>query len=108
MPRDFQLYLDDMISSCKKIIKYTDLMTPDQFFHNNIIYDAVLYNLLIIGEAAKNLPENIRNQYAQVEWKKISGFRDIIAHAYFGIDNSILWEIIHSKIPNLLAKLKTD
>lgn len=67
--------------------------------------DAVLRNLMIIGEAAKNLPEEFKLMYPTVDWKKIAGLRDIIAHVYFGIDNQILWDIVHVKIPELLTKL---
>ena len=81
-------------------------MSLEQFSKDEMAYDAVLRNLLIIGEAAKNLPEDTRKKYPDVEWKKICGFRDIIAHAYFGIDNTILWDIIQSKIPVLWKSLK--
>jgi uncharacterized protein with HEPN domain len=103
--RDFELYLNDIKHFCEKILKYTKSMSQDQFIKDEMAYDAVLRNLLIIGEAAKNLPDNRRKDYSLVEWKKICGFKDIIAHAYFGIDNTILWDIIQSKIPTLLKAL---
>lgn len=106
MPRDFQLYLKDIKHSCEKIIKFTTGVSLDQFMMNELIYDAVLRNLMIIGEAAKNIPEYIRIKFPHIEWKKISGFRDIIAHAYFGIDNTILWDIIQFKIPALLRSIE--
>ena len=105
MQRNFELYLNDIKLSCEKILRYTKNMSQEQFFKDEMAYDAVLRNLLIIGEAAKNLPENIRKEHLHVEWKKICGLRDIIAHAYFGIDNTILWDIIQSKIPSLLKAL---
>lgn len=83
-------------------------MTAEQLFQNEITYDAVLRNLMVIGEAAKCLPENIQNQFPTVEWKKISGFRDIIAHAYFGIDDMIVWDIVQTKIPPLLTALNSN
>ncbi len=108
MSRDFQLYFNDIQYSCEKILRFTQNLSLDQFMTNELIYDAVLRNLMIIGEAAKNIPENIRNEYPDVEWKKISRFRDIIAHAYFGIDNTILWDIIQSKIPVLLKAISKE
>lgn len=71
-----------------------------------MVFDAVLRNLITLGEAAKNLPEEIRNKHHDIEWKKICGLRDILTHAYFGIDNAILWEVVHSKIPELLKALQ--
>jgi len=106
VPRDFQLYINDIQHSCKKIIKYTLNISQEQFFKDDLIYDAVLRNLLIIGEAAKNIPENVRSLYPKIEWKKICGFRDIVVHTYFGIDNAIVWDIIQTKIPVLLRELK--
>lgn len=105
MPRDFQLYLQDIKTACEKIVKYTKNMSQEQFYKDEITYDAVLRNLLVIGEAAKNIPENIKSQFAHIEWKKICGLRDIIAHTYFGIDNAILWDVVQSKIPVLLSEL---
>ena len=87
-------------------MKYTEKLSEEQFFKDELIYDAVLRNLLVIGEAAKNLPESFKTPFSHVEWKKICGLRDIIAHTYFGLDNSILWDVIHNKIPALLDQLQ--
>lgn len=81
-------------------------MSKAEFSDNDIVFDAVLRNLLVIGEASKNLPDFVKNQYPLIEWKKISGLRDIIAHAYFGIDNSILWDVVSNKIPELLQQFQ--
>ncbi len=64
-------------------------------------YDAVVRNLEIIGEAAKNIPEAARVKMAGIEWKKTAGLRDVIAHAYFGIDDAILWDVLRHKVPDL-------
>lgn len=106
MSRDLKFYLQDIKHSCEKILKFTQGITQEKFIQNELIYDAVLRNLLVIGEASKKLPEDIRNKYPNIEWKKICGFRDIIAHEYFGINNEILWDIIHSKIPHLLNSIE--
>lgn len=105
MPRDYLLYLADIRVSCEKIIRYTKGLSKEQFFRDELTYDAVLRNLLVIGEAAKNLPEIITRQFSLVDLKKICGFRDI-AHAYFGIDNAILWDIVDTKISALLDALQ--
>lgn len=105
MPRDFQLYINDIVRSCEKIIRYSQNVSKDEFIKDEILYDAVLRNLIIIGEAAKGLPENNRNEFKNIEWKKICGLRDIITHAYFGIDNEIIWDIIQTKIPLLYSSL---
>ena len=58
----------------------------------------MLHNLEIIGEAAKHVPEEVRLKIPTVEWRKVAGFRDWLAHAYFGIDLDILWDVIQNKV----------
>ena len=66
-----------------------------------MIVDAVIRNLEIIGEAAKNIPKQVKEKYPDVEWRKISGLRDILAHEYFGVDLEVLWDVIKHKLPLL-------
>lgn len=105
MSRNPRLYLEDMQQSCAKILRFTAGLSFDQFKQDDRTYDAVLRNLEIIGEAAKNMPEELRQRFPFVEWRKISGFRDIAAHQYFSISDSIIWDIIQNKIPQLSAQI---
>ncbi len=66
-----------------------------------IRWDAVVRNLEVIGEAAKNVPEDLRQRYPVVEWRKLAGLRDILAHAYFGLDGEIIWDVVANKLPAL-------
>ena len=68
MSRDWRLYLEDMIDCCQKIIDYTSGLDMPVFKDTSLVYDATLRNLEILGEAAKNIPEDIRGRYPQVEW----------------------------------------
>jgi hypothetical protein len=79
MSRDWLLYLDDMIACCRKVIEYTREMDMDAFLGNAQTYDAVLRNLEILGEAAKNIPEDVRRRRPDVEWRKIAGLRTSIS-----------------------------
>lgn len=101
MSRNFKLYLDDMLKSINKIERYTKGMNRQQLSANELTFDAVIYNLQIIGEAVKHIPPEIRDRYPQVEWRKIAGLRDIVAHAYFSIDDQIVWDIIQNKLLDL-------
>ncbi|MCK4463355.1 MAG: DUF86 domain-containing protein [Candidatus Omnitrophica bacterium] len=105
--RDYNLYIEDILTATKSIEKYTKGLNFLDFKKNNLIIDAVVRNLEIIGEAAKNIPPNLRNKAPQIEWKKICGLRDILAHEYFGVDVEVVWDILKNKLPDLKKKIKT-
>lgn len=63
--------------------------------------DAVIRNFLIIGEAVKNLPVDLKKRYPAVEWKQMAGLRDVMAHGYYRVDYEVVWEIITEKLPAL-------
>lgn len=106
MSRDWQLYLEDMRVCCDKVLDYTRGLELPDFLANAMMYDAVLRNLEILGEAAKNIPDEIRRQHPHVEWRKIAGLRDVLAHAYFGLEDETLWDIVRNKLPVLKSQLQ--
>ncbi|MBL6983626.1 MAG: DUF86 domain-containing protein [Anaerolineales bacterium] len=107
MSREFRFYLEDILEACRRIKLYTDGLSFDQFVENNLVYDAVLRNIEIIGEAVKQVPIDIRDQHPEVEWRRIAGMRDIVAHHYFSIHDEIIWDIVENKIPALQEQIKT-
>ena len=108
MPRDFEVYLEDIREAITKIQNYTSDSTQETFAQDGRTIDAVVRNLLIIGEAAKMIPESMRADYPNIEWKKIAGLRDILAHHYFDVDLDIVWDIVRNKIPSLEKELSQD
>jgi uncharacterized protein with HEPN domain len=90
--RDWRLYADDMVESCAKIRRFIAGMTYEGFVADERTYDAVVRNLEVIGEAAKNLPEEVLVRAPAVEWRKIRGMRDILAHGYFSLDAKVVWD----------------
>lgn len=103
--RDYNLYLDDILEAIKRIEKYAINLTFQELKKNGLIIDGVVRNLEIIGEAAKNIPARIKEKYSEIEWKKIAGLRDILAHEYFGVDLEVLWDIVKNKLPVLKSKV---
>lgn len=106
MSRDESLYLADIQESCEKVLRFTKGMTYKDFVHDDLHFDAVLRNLEIIGEAVKNISEETRQKYPNVKWRKIAGFRDIVAHQYFGINDETVWDIVENEIPALITSVK--
>jgi uncharacterized protein with HEPN domain len=68
-------------------------------------YDAVVRNLEIIGEAAKHVPDDLRRQVPGIDGRKVAAFRDVLAHAYHGIDDDVLWDVVREKVPALASQL---
>ncbi len=101
MFRNLGLYLTDIIHGIDKIQQYTSGMTYDDLLADDKTFDAVIHNLQIIGEATKQIPKAIRQKYTQIEWHKIAGLRNIIAHAYFNVNPKIVWNILTTKLKPL-------
>lgn len=106
MPRSYTLYMKDIFISAQKIMEYTRDFTYEKFIQDQLVQDAVIRNLEIIGEAARNIPDEIKMRHTGIEWQKILGIRNIIAHAYFRIDLQIFWDIIQSDVPGLKEAIK--
>lgn len=106
MSRSWELFFRDMLEAARKVIRYTDDRQAEAFVADEMAYDATLRNLEILGEAAKNIPEEIRKRYPEVDWRGVAGLRDVLAHAYFALDDATLWKIVRVDIPRLLDQLE--
>jgi uncharacterized protein with HEPN domain len=93
--------------SCDKIARYTAGLSVEDFVTDERTFDAVIRNLQLIGEAVKNLPNDLCDRYPEIEWRKIAGLRNILVHAYFTIEDEIIWDVVQAKIPGLRATVTT-
>ncbi|MDO8704773.1 MAG: DUF86 domain-containing protein [Sulfuricaulis sp.] len=101
MSRDWLLYLDDIAQGAGKILRYISDLSFEEFCANDVIFDAVLFNLQVIGEAAKKLPDAVKVAVPGIEWSDAAKFRDIIAHHYFALDAQIVWDVARNRVPEI-------
>ena len=106
MSRDWRLFAGDIRDCCARIEAYVRGMTQTEFQADEKTVDAVVRNLEVIGEAAKNLPEAVRRRMPEIDWRKVAGLRDILIHAYFGIDEDILWDVVSARVPEVGAAVR--
>jgi uncharacterized protein with HEPN domain len=97
--REFILYFEDMLQSMNRIEEYLGELDFRKFKMNNLVVDAIIRNFEIIGEASKNIPNDIQEEYPEIPWRKMYGLRNLIAHEYFGIDYEMIWEIAKNNLP---------
>ena len=107
MPRSQLLYLSDIAEAAENIRSYVGNRSFEEFRNDRMRVDAVVRNFEVIGEAVKNLSEDLKTKFPATDWKAVAGFRDTLIHGYFGIDLEILWDIIEHKIPELQREITT-
>lgn len=109
--RDWKILFEDIIESIKKIEDYTKDISFQDFAQSPLIIDAVVRNIEIIGEASKNIPQEVQNKFKDIPWQKIKGIRNRIVHEYFAVDISIIWFITQNELgplKEILAKHLTE
>ena len=107
MSRDPRLYLEDILEAIRRVRLLTAGLDKERFREEWRAQDATLRNLEILGEAVKHLPSDLTSLHSGVAWKNIAGFRDFLAHAYFGVDDEIVWDIVTTKLDPLDAAVRS-
>lgn len=101
MKRTYKLYLNDILEAIERIENYLKGLTFEEFSKNKLVIDAVVRNFEIIGEATKHIPEDVKKEHGQIQWRKMAGMRDKLAHEYFGVNIEILWKTAKNRLPTL-------
>ncbi|MEP7247353.1 MAG: DUF86 domain-containing protein [Gammaproteobacteria bacterium] len=102
MSRDWVSCLEDIAESGARIASYTQELSLEEFRGNQLVFDAVVRNLEIIGDAARHLPDSVTAGLPEGAWARTVAFRDVIARHYFGLDARIVWDLVQSKIPEIV------
>ena len=105
MSRDPDLYLEDIRVACKDVLEFTAGLTLESLINDKLRRQATIHSIFIIGEATKHVPADVRARYPRLRWREMAGLRDRIAHAYFGLDYEMVWDIVENDIPFLLETL---
>lgn len=107
MPDKIKQNLLDIEEASEKIIQFThNISGADKFYDEAMIFDAVMMNIIVIGEAVSRMPDDFIEEFDFIDWPKIKGLRNIIAHCYFGIDAEEIWQIVQTEIPALKRDIK--
>ena len=104
--RDPQLYLRDILDSINKIAKFSQELSYEDFKANDMAIDAIVRNLEIIGEAARNMPAEVKDNNTEIPWEKMVSMRNKILHEYFGVDLEILWKTTQEDLPVLKVQIE--
>lgn len=99
--RKSSLYLREIVTAIDAALLFVDRMDLDDFIADDKTVSAVIRKLEIIGEAVKSLPLNIREDNPEIPWREMAGMRDRLIHAYFGVDNKLVWKTIHERLPGV-------
>ena len=105
MKRDVRLFLQDILTAIEAIERFVNGLDYQGFIDDDKTSSAVVLKLQRIGEASKRIPRSVRDQSSIVPWKEMSGMRDRLVHAYFGIDYSLVWEVIMTAIPRIKPEI---
>lgn len=100
------LLLEDMLAAIRKIERYTSGMDRETFRQDEKTIDAVVRNLEILGEAARQMPEEFAISHSEIPWRQVAGLRNRIVHDYFGLDLEIIWQLVQHDLPPLETQLE--
>jgi len=105
--RDDLVYLGHIDEFCEDLKTYLyEIKDFEEFKKSKLYQDAIVRKLEIIGEASKNISDELKKQYPEIPWRELKALRNVIVHEYFGINYSIIWEVLTKRIPILHEQIK--
>lgn len=106
LKRDWRLCARDMERFAQRAVEYCVDRDREQFETNELLQDAVVRNLELIGEAATRIPEDVRLAHSEIPWRQIIAMRNQLIHAYLGVDLDVVWDVVQVELPLLIQQLK--
>jgi uncharacterized protein with HEPN domain len=103
--KSIKILLEDMLNAINAVESY-HVATYDEFFHDSMLQDAMMFNLIILGEAANKIPKDFQDTHLELPWASIIGTRNVIVHGYDQIKLKIVWDIITKDLGQLKATIK--
>ena len=106
MIRDINFFIEDILTSINAIKEYTQDIDRSGLEKSRLKQSAIIREIEIIGEAVKNIPEQVKVKHEEIEWRKIAGMRDVIIHGYFMVDLDAVWNVIEKDLPILKKQIE--
>ena len=103
---DWRLHAQDMDRLAHRTVRYCAGLDRAQFETNQLMQDAVLRNIELIGEAATRIPEDVKLDHPEIPWREIIARRNQLIHAYLGVDLDVVWDVVQVELPQLILQLK--
>ncbi|HOG57257.1 MAG TPA: DUF86 domain-containing protein [Bacteroidales bacterium] len=106
MEKDDLVYIEHILDCIRKIKEFTNGLSLKDFSVNELVQDAVIRNIEIIGEASKKISSDTKQIFYEIPWREIAGMRDKLIHDYLGVDVEVVWRTITEDIPTLEKQIK--
>lgn len=100
-------YLEHIQKEAVYLQRRSKSLQFDEYINDETITRAFIRSLEIIGEASKKLPRDFKEKHPEIDWQRMAGMRDVLIHAYFGVDYDIVWSVVQEKIPQLKQQIET-
>jgi len=106
MKREYEDYLSDMLENAEKALSFVHGLDYDGFCKDDKAMYAVIRAFEIIGEAARQIPETVRDAHSEIQWREITGMRNKLTHEYFGVNTKVVWRTVQEDLPAIIPALR--
>ncbi len=106
-PREWRYLVEDIIEAIDEVAGFVNGMTAEVFFEDNKTQAAVERKFILIGEAARQMPETVKDTYPEIPWRNMKDMRNFAVHVYWAVESAVLWETIHEDLPELARQLSS-